>query len=67
MYVKITGYLRNKKIVSKRCLSRDNSDFSKEHKFKLNGEPVRDLAIKIQLKRHNYMWNTSKNMHNYTI
>ena len=55
MYSKITLLQHSKEVTVKRRKKAYHNktmvDFSKDHKFKLNGENVDDFAIKIQIKR----------------
>ena len=62
--MKITGYLKNKKFASRRSISKENMEFSAEHKFELNREPVNNFLFKVQLKRPSHVLNISKQLYN---
>ena len=53
MYSKVVLLQKNKEVVSRRkkaYRTKTMVDFSKDHKFELNGENVDDFSIKIQIK-----------------
>ena len=61
MFLKITGYFKEIKFVLKKSISNvDCMDFSKEHKFELNGQSVHHFLFKVQLKKPYPMCNSSK-------
>ena len=54
MYSKTSLFFNNEEVASKKrkCLNtKEMLDFSKEHKFKLDGELLDDFNIKVEIKR----------------
>ena len=63
MYSKTSLCFKNEEVASKKrnCLNTKKMlDFSKEHKFKLDGEMMDDFHIKVEIKRETNILHKSK-------
>ena len=48
---------KNKRYTNKKMI-----DFSKDHKYKLNGEDISQFKVEIEIKTSTPLWNKSKKM-----
>ena len=63
LYAKTSLYFKNEEVGYKKrnCFKAKNLlDFSKEHKFKLNGENLDNFHIKVELKNPTQLFQKSK-------